>query len=257
MLVVVAYQATAAEVERLQQCLRCLDSRIGYALVINAWRRDTAAEALSEGADLVIRNSGNLGYGRALNKAIQRLGDGLPLVAALNTDLQWESGCFETMLAWMQEHPDVVLAVPGIRSRDPQRSLQQLAKRDPTLLALFSRRFLPDGIKPAWLRRYDARYVMADLDYEQVFEAPYLSGCCMVMRLDAFRAVGGFDERFFLYLEDADLTRRLRGHGRCVHLPLVSVVHAWGRGSHHSLWLTWVNLVSAFTYFRKWGLKWI
>ena len=66
----------------------------------------------------------------------------------------------------------------------------------------------------------------------------------------------GFDPRFFLYFEDADITRRLGRHGRTVHLPVAEVMHHWGRGSYTSFWLTMVNLHSAWLYFRKWGLRW-
>ena len=121
------------------------------------------------------------------------------------------------------------------------------------MLGLFSRRFLPNGLKPGWLKRYDRWYEMADQNYEEVFEAPYLSGCCMLIRSEAFRRAGGFDERYFLYLEDADLTRSLARDGRCVHLPVASVVHGWGRGNYSNLGLMAVNLTSAWHYFRKWG----
>ena len=94
---------------------------------------------------------------------------------------------------------------------------------------------------------------MADHDCSQVFDVEYLSGCCMLIRMEAFQSCGGFDERFFLYLEDADLTRSLARWGRCIHLPVASVVHGWGRGNYRNLRLMAVNLVSAWHYFRKWG----
>ena len=94
---------------------------------------------------------------------------------------------------------------------------------------------------------------MADQDYNFPFEVPYLSGCCMLIRGDAFTAVGGFDERFFLDLEDADITRMLASQGRAFHAPVAVVEHHWGRGNHHSRRLTMVNIHSAWLYFNKWG----
>jgi len=67
--------------------------------------------------------------------------------------------------------------------------------------------------------------------------------------------VGGFDSRYFLYLEDADLTRSMATIGRTIHLPIASVIHYWGRGNYRSWWLVLVNLHSAWIYFRKWGLR--
>ena len=77
----------------------------------------------------------------------------------------------------------------------------------------------------------------------------------MIIRFNAFLSIGGFDERFFLYLEDADLTRRLSVIGRCVHLPIASVFHAWGKGSYKNIRLMLVNIHSAYLYFRIWGFR--
>ena len=255
LLVLVAYHPAAAEVERLQRCLAALGPQIGYAVVVNEYRPGEPVEPLAAGAQLFLTSACNNGYGRAFNRVLAALAEQLApeWIGALNTDLSWEPGTFERLLAWLEAQPQVVLAVPQIT--DPEGQPQRLCKRDPTLLALASRRFWPERLKPAWLRRYDAWYAMTDQDPSRVFEVPYLSGCCMLARRQALLQVGGFDERFFLYLEDADLTRRLRALGRCIHLPVATVQHAWGRGSHRSFRLMLVTLHSAWLYFRRWGLR--
>lgn len=252
LLLVVAYHPSTLEVDQLQACLEALPPQVGYAVAVNDHQVGEAVERLAAGADCFLTHADNPGYGRAVNRLVSRLGVLPPYLGVLNTDLIWEPGTFEQLLDWLQHHPEVSLAAPQIL--DGQGAPQKLCKRHPTVLGLFSRRFLPAWLKPRWLKRYDRWYVMADQDYTQVFEVPYLSGCCMVMRSDSFRTVGGFDERYFLYLEDADLTRRLAREGRCVHLPVASVVHEWGRGNYRNLALMAVNLVSAWLYFRKWGL---
>ncbi|CAK6696011.1 N-acetylglucosaminyl-diphospho-decaprenol L-rhamnosyltransferase [Synechococcus sp. CBW1107] len=255
-LIVVAFHPGEAEVAELKSSLASLPLTIGYSIVSNDHRPNEPVESLAESADLFLPQECNLGYGRAVNLAVQELRQrGLlsPFLGALNTDLRWETGSLKRLLAWLQCHPEVVLAVPRIC--DPSGNIQSLCKRDPTVLALISRRFIPRWIKPCWLRRYDSCYVMAECDYEAVLDVPYLSGCCMLMRSKAFEQVGGFDEDFFLYLEDADLTRQMRAKGRTVHLPVASVIHTWGRGNHRSWRLTLVNLKSAWIYFRKWGFS--
>jgi GT2 family glycosyltransferase len=257
LLVLVAFHPAADEVECLEGCLAALSPQIGYAVVVNNHRPGEPVERLAAGAQLFLTSRSNNGYGRAFNRALAALRD-LPgeqpaWLGVLNTDLSWEPGTFERLLAWLEVQSQVVLAVPQIT--DPQGQPQRLCKRDPTLLALASRRFWPERLKPRWLRRYDAWYAMADQDYSQIFEVPYLSGCCMLARHDALRAVAGFDERYFLYLEDADLTRRLARLGQCVHLPVASVRHRWGRGSHRSLRLMFVTLQSAWLYFSRWGWR--
>ena len=251
LLLLVAYHPSLQEVEQLQACLAVLPPQVGYAVVVNDHHPGEPVEQLAPGADGFLANPDNPGYGRAVNRLVAHLGELPPYIGVLNTDLTWPSGTFGQLLGWLQQHPQVSLAVPQIL--DEAGSPQKLCKHNPTVLGLFSRRFLPDWFKPAWLKRYDRWYVMADQNYQEVFEAPYLSGCCMLIRIDAFRRVGGFDERYFLYLEDADLTRSLARDGRCVHLPVAGVVHGWGRGNYRNLGLVAVNLASAWNYFRKWG----
>lgn len=251
LLLVVAYHPSALEVDQLRACLSELPSHVGYAVVVNDHVPGEPVERLAPQAVCFLTNRDNPGYGRAVNRLVVRLGH-LPLyIGVLNTDLSWQPGTFEQLLGWLQKHPDVSLAVPQIL--DEAGTAQKLCKHHPTVLGLFSRRFLPDWLKPSWLKHYDRWYVMADQDYQDVFEASYLSGCCMLIRSDAFRRAGGFDERYFLYLEDADLTRTLARSGRCVHLPVAGVVHGWGRGNYRNLGLMAVNLASAWHYFRKWG----
>jgi GT2 family glycosyltransferase len=251
LLLFVAYHPSLQEVEQLQACLAELPPQVGYAVVVNDHHQGEPVEQLAPGADGFLANPDNPGYGRAVNRLVAHLGQLPPYIGVLNTDLTWPSGTFEQLLGWLQHHTQVSLAVPQIL--DEAGSPQKLCKHNPTVLGLFSRRFLPDWLKPARLKRYDRWYVMADQNYQEVFEAPYLSGCCMLLRSDAFCRVGGFDERYFLYLEDADLTRSVAREGRCVHLPVAGVVHGWGRGNYRNLGLTAVNLVSAWHYFRKWG----
>ena len=253
LLLVVAYHPSPQEIEQLQACLAELPSTVGYAVVVNDHKQGEPVDQLKAGADLFLANSDNPGYGTAVNRLVVRLGQLPPYIGVLNTDLSWQTGTFERLLAWLQQHPQVSLAVPQIL--DENGSPQKLCKNHPTVLGLFSRRFLPDWLKPTFLKRYDRWYVMADQNYQEVFEAPYLSGCCMLIRSEAFISAGGFDERYFLYLEDADLTRILARDGRCVHLPVASVVHAWGRGNYRDLGLVVVNLISAWHYFRKWGWR--
>jgi GT2 family glycosyltransferase len=251
LLLFVAYHPSQREVEQLQGCLAALPPQVGYAVVVNDHHPGEPVEQLTAGADGFLANRDNPGYGRAVNRLVAHLGQLPSYVGVLNTDLSWTPGTFERLLSWLQQHPEVSLAVPQIV--DEAGSLQKLCKHNPTVLGLFSRRFLPDWLKPTWLKRYDRWYVMADQNYQEIFPAPYLSGCCMLIRSAAFCHVGGFDERYFLYLEDADLTRSLAHEGRCVHLPVAGVMHGWGRGNYRDVRLMAVNFVSAWHYFRKWG----
>lgn len=88
-------------------------------------------------------------------------------------------------------------------------------------------------------------------------DVPLLSGCCMVVQPQAFRAVGGFDERFFLYFEDYDLCMRLISQGRVVRDPSHLIVHHGGqaarKGWRHILWF----LRGGLRFFNIWGWRWV
>ncbi|WP_413404256.1 MULTISPECIES: glycosyltransferase family 2 protein [unclassified Synechococcus] len=257
LLVVIAHHPPKQHVERLKTCLDQLPSDFAYAVVINSHCPGEAAEDLLPAAALSIVQRSNPGYGRSFNQLWQQWCDQRnepPLVAVLNTDLSWDPEIFERFATWLEEHHDITAATPELRFPNGQR--QFLCKRNPTLLALVSRRCIPRRLKPRRLRRYDNWYTMRDKPYSHVFASSYLSGCCLWMRGWAVQAVGGFDPRFFLYFEDADITRRLAAHGPTVNLPICTVTHHWGRGSYRNIWLTLVNLHSAWLYFRKWGLRW-
>ncbi|KZR84306.1 glycosyltransferase family 2 protein [Synechococcus sp. MIT S9504] len=250
-LLLVAFHPSKQEVNCLNTCLRSLPATIGYAVVVNDYLPGEPIDLLAENADSWLCNSDNPGYGRAVNRLVKTLPNIPKYLGVLNTDLQWTKGTFATMTSWMDQNPDVVLAAPQIL--DPLGNEQKLCKRNPTVLGLLSRRFIPDWFKPGWLKRYDRWYVMADSSYDDQFDVPYLSGCCMVMQSKPFLQSGGFDERYFLYLEDADLTREMSLWGRCQHFSSAYVVHSWGRGNYKSLRLMVVNVQSAWRYFCKWG----
>lgn len=254
-LLIIVYRPCAAELQAMGACLAALAPGIRYSMALNAVQPQLpeGLEPLLAGALIVQHNSENLGYGKAANRLFEALPQPAPWVAVLNTDLYWQPGSFETLLGWLTSQQDVVAAVPQILS--PSGQVERLTKRDPSFIALCSRRFVPEWLKPVWLRRLDARFTMDDQNLHSIYEVPYLSGCCLFVRSNAYASVGGFDPAYFLYLEDADLTRRLRPLGRCLHLPIAAVTHGWGRGSHRSLWLTLVNFWSAFIYFRRWGFR--
>lgn len=250
-LLFVAYHTPIHEVDQLELCLALLPDNIGYAVVVNDYQRGEPIERLAEKSDCFLMNDDNPGYGTAVNRISGKL-DCLPAyIGVLNTDLSWVPGTFQNLLKWLFLNKEVALAVPKIINSQGQ--IQFLCKQNPTVLGLLSRRFIPESAKPLFLKRYDKWYVMAHCNYEEPFDVPYLSGCCMLIRFDSFMKIGGFDTGYFLYLEDADITRALAKEGRCVHLPVASVVHVWGKGNYRNLWLALVNLASAWHYFWKWG----
>jgi len=84
-------------------------------------------------------------------------------------------------------------------------------------------------------------------------EVPYLSGCFMFMRVEVLKKIGLFDERFFMYLEDTDLSRRIHRVSKTIYYPEVSIYHEYGKGSYKNPRLSLYHIKSAFKYFNKYG----
>jgi GT2 family glycosyltransferase len=132
----------------------------------------------------------------------------------------------------------------------PDGRLQPLCKLLPHPLELLVRRFFP------LLHRSSgrlARYELHGSGYSRVMDVPALSGCFLLMRIETVQRTGLFDERYFLYFEDVDLSRRVGRIARTVFVPHVAVVHDYARGSYREWRLLWHHLVSAARYFNKWG----
>jgi GT2 family glycosyltransferase len=114
------------------------------------------------------------------------------------------------------------------------------------------RRFIPGFLKSRLQLRLD-QYELKHKNYDEIMEVPNLSGCFMFLRMDVLRIVGLFDESFFMYLEDTDLSRRINLQFQTIYYPKVSIIHQYEKGSYKSLKLLKYHIVSAFRYFNKYG----
>jgi GT2 family glycosyltransferase len=197
---------------------------------------------------------GNAGFGNAHNFAFNALPKA-PFHAVLNPDVRFEPEAIRRLIEAMSADPSVQLAGPALFSADGTR--QYLCKRYPSIRALIARRFLPRNASE-WLGiDVDAdHFEMRDADYSQMIEPEFMSGALMMFRHDAYARMRGFDERFFLYFEDCDITLRARAFGRAIYVPGARVTHDWARGSHRSLKLTWITIVSLVKLFNKHGWRW-
>ena len=75
----------------------------------------------------------------------------------------------------------------------------------------------------------------------------------MFLRMTAVKEVGLFDEQFFMYAEDIDLTRRIHKEYKTLYYPCASIYHTFTRGSRKSLRLMRIHIVNIILYFNKWG----
>lgn len=194
-------------------------------------------------------NDINLGYGRGHNIALrQTLYDKMsPIHIVMNADVHLEPEIIDNIVAYMCQHTDVAMLMPKVYY--PNNKIQYLCRLLPTPIDLFGRRFLPKR----FMRRRVERLEMRHTDYNKIIEVPHISGCFMTIRTEVLEKSGLFDESFFLYLEDVDLTRRISRWGKTIFYSKVHIVHKHNRGSYNSFKLLIRHITSAYKYFRKWG----
>ena len=240
---------------RKEQLIKVIESFLNNALHVRLFLIDNSAnddlKELSQIDERIeyIFNDANLGYGGGHNIAMKKsIEDAVAYHVVLNPDIYFEKGVIEGLYEYMQEHEDVGQIMPKVLY--PNGELQRLCKLLPTPLDLFARRFLP--IK-SLVDKINNRYELNFFSYEEIAEIPFLSGCFMFFRTDVLKQDCLFDEDFFMYLEDADITRRIAKISKTIYYPEVSIYHEYQRGAHKNRKLLWIFIGSVFTYFHKYG----
>ena len=190
----------------------------------------------------------NVGYGASHNLAIRKaIEEGSTYHVVLNPDLKFDSNVIPALIEYMDLHKEVGHVMPKILNADGE--LQYLCKLVPTPFDLILRRFFPRKLKEKLSYKFELRFA----DYEKEMDVPYLSGCFMFFRTEALVKCKGFDERFFMYPEDIDITRRIHKDYRTVYYPKVSVYHLHAAESYHSKKMLKVHIKNMCRYFNKWG----
>jgi N-acetylglucosaminyl-diphospho-decaprenol L-rhamnosyltransferase len=229
--VIVNYNAGA----ELRQALQSIAADIGgdpwEAVVVDNASTDGSAEIALEFQlhAALVRNPQNVGFGRAVNQGLAAAR--APLVLIMNPDCRLEPGAIARLAHTLSGHPDCAIAGPRIL--DPGGTEQGSARGDPNMITgLFGRSAALRRMFPG-LGVSERNVIPSTLVPKgESLPVDWLSGACMLARADALREVGGFDERYFLYWEDADLCRRLRLSGRHVrYVPSATAVHRVGHSS--------------------------
>jgi len=220
--VIVSFEAREALLAALASLRAHVPVPMATVVVDNA-STDGSAEAVRAGHPdaLVIANPENVGFARACNQGWR--GSRAPGVLFLNPDAEVGPGTVEALLRALEARPDAGAVGPRTRSADG--TIQVSTGPDLTPASEWRQRRLVRGVD----RRDPRALAEAEARHAREHEPDWVSGACLLARREALEAVGGFDEGFFLYEEDADLCRRMRLAGwRVVFTPAAEVQH--GRG---------------------------
>ena len=214
--------------DHLLACVRSLRAEgVAEIVVADNGSIDGSADALAA-ADpgvTVLALGANLGFAVGANRAVAATSGDAALV--LNPDTVVGPGAVAALRAALDGDPG--LAVVGPRVNNPDGSLYPSARRFPDLVAAAGHGFL-GLVSPR--NRFTRRYRMTDWDHGERRDVDWVAGTAMLVRRSAFDQVGGFDERYFMYVEDVDLCWRLRAAGwRVGYEPEAVVVHEIGVSS--------------------------
>lgn len=255
---VVTFNPNFAELEKTLMSLKIAlhgfaDATFSIRVVDNSDSNQVASFLMQNYSELpleLIQGQGNIGFGRAHNIALQKMGE---FHLILNPDIQLAQDALVNALDFMRENENCGLLSPQASWPDGQR--QYLCKRYPSVFDLFLRGFAPRKMRSLFSSRL-ARYEMqAETQNAVYWNPPIVSGCFMFFRSAILKEVGGFRDEFFLYFEDFDLSLRSRRIADTAYVPTVRVLHAGGHASKKGFWHIKVFMQSAIKFFSIHGIK--
>lgn len=193
----------------------------------NASREDTDVLLQKFPDVLLSKSSANIGFARAVNCFIGKTS--APYILILNPDTKVHQGFFESLLAFMENHPQVGITGPKIYEKNGM--IQGSARAFPTpLTGVFGR----SSLLTRWLpnNRISGKNILVRKSSGQFMKVDWVSGACMLVRRAAVEDVGMLDERFFLYWEDADWCKRMsQKKWDVVYYQHASIMHYTGISS--------------------------
>jgi GT2 family glycosyltransferase len=166
----------------------------------------------------------------------------------INPDVYFEEDVISSMVEYMLTDLSIGMMMPKILNFDG--TIQYLPKLLPSPMSVLRRKIkIPKRRYSKFISQYELRYVDQDITYN----APILSGCFTLLNLKAVEEVRMYDDRFFMYFEDWDLSRRMHKNYKTIYYPKVSVYHGYYSGANKSVRLFIIFIKSAIRYFNKWG----
>lgn len=190
----------------------------------------------------------NLGYGGGHNMAIEKsLKSVVKYHLVINSDIAFEYDVLEIMFEKLESDNSIGMCMPKVLNTDG--TVQLLPKLLPTPFSLLLRVFSP--FKYVFKTAYK-NYLLSDF-WNIELNAPILSGCFSLFRVEVLREIGVYDDSFFMYFEDFDISRRIHTKYKTLYFPTVKILHEHERGATKSLKLFRVFIHSAFVYFNKYG----
>lgn len=228
--------------------LSCLQENKRIFLIDNS-PTDKLKNVIKSESIFYIHNPANTGFGDGHNIAIrQAIEWGSDYHFVINPDVSAEEDIVSPMIDYMEIHTEIGMMMPKVLNLDG--TVQNLPKLLPSPYAIFMRKAkFPKQLYQKFINQYELRLVAED----KVYETPILSGCFTLFRVKALKEIGLYDDRFFMYFEDWDISRRMNQKYKTIYFPKVAIYHGYESGANKNLRLFKIFVESAIKYFNKWG----
>jgi len=246
---VVLYNHSFEEIRKLTRSLIGFNKDLVIYLIDNS--SENKLEKLQEMSPNIkyVHFPHNPGFGHAHNHAIKNaIENNYDFHFVINPDIDFIEDAITPMVHYMQNHTEVGMMMPKILNQD--LTPQYLPKLLPSPYSVVLRKIK----KPAFLYKkfisdYELRHISGNINYE----APILSGCFTLFRLEALKEIGLYDDNFFMYFEDWDISRRMNQKYKNIVYQDCAVIHHYESGANKNPKLFRIFLSSAYRYFNKWG----
>lgn len=247
---IVLYKEDIKELKNTVNCFMGVPLSKKLFLIDNTKNRDFS-KFFNNPNITYIANSKNLGFGSGHNSILDAIKNKSKYHLILNPDVSFQKCIIENLIN--QLNSDETLAMIAPKVLFPDKSHQYSCRRYPTITELIIRRFI--FFKPFFKNIFN-RGIYKDKNLNKPFYAEYLTGCFHLYKTEDFIKINGFDNRYFLYMEDVDICRKIDNLGKNkLYYPKEEIIHVLKQGSSKNIKLFFNHLSSAIKYFLKWGFR--
>jgi GT2 family glycosyltransferase len=192
----------------------------------------------------------NIGFGAAHNKVIDKIKEKSTYHLILNPDVSFNSKVIPNLIKVVET--DHITSLISPRVLYPNGKHQYTCRKFPTFFELIIRRsgFVKQIFSPIVAKRE-----YRNLDLSNPFYPDFIIGCFLLFKSKDFIKINGFDERYFMYMEDVDICRKIAAiNKKVLYFPKEEIIHIYKKESSKNINLFIDHISSIFQYFYKWNI---
>ena len=238
--------------ENLKVLENAIDSFLGSPLskklyiIDNSPSNEFKNKIQNDSVEYIYSNK-NIGFGKGHNSILHKLTSENKYHLILNPDVRFHPEILEKLVLKMESNESFSMIAPRVLNSNNE--LLYTARRYPSLFELIFR-FL--GI----FKKFTIRGEYKNQNHKKSFSPDFVQGSFMLFKTEDLLRLEGFDERYFMYMEDVDICRKIDLSGkRKLYFPATEIIHTHRKGSSKEFRLFFIHISSIIKYFIKWGFS--